>query len=178
MSDDVDELLAGCLKNDRRCQKRLYEKFSPALFAVCRRYANSETDAEDMLADGFVSIFNSLHTYRGDSSLQHWMRSVMLKTAIDYFRKNKKHYNNQPFEDVLPKELIYDDSKIYTKLEAENILKIMEKMPEEWRVIFNLRIMEEYSFKEISDELGKNENTVRVYFLRGKKWLTDQLKNE
>lgn len=175
--DDLD-LIDGCLKNDRQCQKKLYDKFSPALFAVCKRYSNCESDAEDILADGFVSIFKSLNTFQKKSSLFYWMKSIIVKTAIDYFRKNKKHYNNLPIEDNISLLPNLEESKIYTKIDAHALIEIIKKMPDEWRIIFNMRIIEDLSFKEIANELNKNENTVRVYFLRGKTWLSEQLKHE
>ncbi|MDY6327477.1 MAG: sigma-70 family RNA polymerase sigma factor [Bacteroidales bacterium] len=175
--DDKD-LIEGCLRNDRRCQKELYDRFSPALFAVCRRYSGSESDAEDMLAEGFVNIFASLHTVRDRKRLFFWMKSVVVKTAIDYYRRNRKHYDNLPIDEnlIVPQEV--DETKIYSRLDAAALTRIISGMPDEWRTIFNLRIFEDLGFKEIAEELGKNENTVRVYFLRGKNWLVEQLKDE
>lgn len=179
MSIDVDELISGCLNNDRRCQKRLYDEFSPALFAVCRRYSGSEAEAEDILVDGFMSIFRNLHTFRRESQLFTWMKAIMVKTAVDHFRKSKKHLENLPIEENIADNAAADfATDLNNKIDARQILAIVEQMPDEWRTIFNLRILEEYSFKEIAEQLEKNENTVRVYFLRAKAWLAEKMKKE
>ena len=178
MSTNVDELVTGCLKNDRISQKKLYDEYSPALFTVCRRYSNSVEDAEDVLLDGFMNIFKNLKSYRKDSSLFIWMKSVIVNTAIDHYRKNRKHIENQTLEENMFTDIPDSVTPILTKLDARQILQIVEQMPEEWRIIFNLRIMEDFSFKEIAQKLSKNENSVRVYFLRAKNWLNEKMKNE
>lgn len=178
MSTNVDELVTGCLNNDRICQKKLYDEYSPALFAVCRRYSNSVEDAEDVLLEGFMNIFKNLKSYRKDSSLFTWMKAVIVNTAIDHYRKSRKYTENQALEEEVLSDITDSGTAIFTKLDARQILQIVEQMPEDWRIIFNLRVMEDFSFKEIAQKISKNENSVRVYFLRAKNWLNEKLKNE
>jgi len=137
------------------------------------RYANSKEEAEDVMMDGFMGVFKNISTYRGESSLDSWIRSIMVKTAISHFREEKKHLMNDSLDDkedsLMP--ISEREESIVTRLEAKQVLEIVAKMPEDLRVIFNLRLVEEYSFKEIAEELEKNENTVRVYYQRARKWI-------
>lgn len=141
------------------------------------RYANSKEEAEDVMMDGFMGVFKNISTYRGESSLDSWIRSIMVKTAISHFRAEKKHLMNDSLDDkedsLMP--ISEREESIVTRLEAKQVLEIVAKMPEDLRVIFNLRLVEEYSFKEIAEELEKNENTVRVYYQRARKWLIDRI---
>lgn len=174
---EIEELIAGCQNNNRDAQRRLYEKFAPTMLGVCMRYANSKEEAEDVMMDGFMGVFKNISTYRGESSLDSWIRSIMVKTAISHFRAEKKHLMNDSLDDkedsLMP--ISEREESIFTRLEAKQVLEIVAKMPEDLRVIFNLRLVEEYSFKEIAEELEKNENTVRVYYQRARKWLIDRI---
>lgn len=174
---EIEELIAGCQNNNRDAQRRLYEKFASTMLGVCMRYAKSKEEAEDVMMDGFMGVFKNISTYRGESSLDSWIRSIMVKTAISHFRAEKKHLMNDSLDDkedsLMP--ISEREESIVTRLEAKQVLEIVAKMPEDLRVIFNLRLVEEYSFKEIAEELEKNENTVRVYYQRARKWLIDRI---
>ena len=174
---EIEELIAGCQNNNRDAQRRLYEKFASTMLGVCMCYANSKEEAEDVMMDGFMGVFKNISTYRGESSLDSWIRSIMVKTAISHFRAEKKHLMNDSLDDkedsLMP--ISEREESIVTRLEAKQVLEIVAKMPEDLRVIFNLRLVEEYSFKEIAEELEKNENTVRVYYQSARKWLIDRI---
>lgn len=174
---EIEELIAGCQNNNRDAQRRLYEKFAPTMLGVCMRYANSKEEAEDVMMDGFMGVFKNISTYRGESSLDSWIRSIMVKTAISHFRAEKKHLMNDSLDDkedsLMP--ISEREESIFTRLEAKQVLEIVAKMPEDLRVIFNLRLVEEYSFKEIAEELEKNENTVRVYYQRARQWIKNSI---
>lgn len=148
------------------------------MLGVCMRYANSREEAEDVMMDGFMGVFTNITTYRGESSLESWIRSIMVKTAISHFRVEKKHLMNDSIEenDVAEWGSFVSEDPILTSLEAKQVLEMVAQMPEDLKVIFNLRLVEEFSFKEIAEELDKNENTVRVYYQRARKWLIDRIK--
>ena len=174
---EIEELIAGCQNNNRDAQRRLYERFAPTMLGVCMRYANSREEAEDVMMDGFMGVFKNISTYRGESSLESWIRSIMVKTAISHFRSEKKHLMNDSLEenDAAEWSSSVSETPILTRLEAKQVLEMVAQMPEDLRVIFNLRLVEEFSFKEIADELDKNENTVRVYYQRARQWLINRI---
>lgn len=176
---EIEKLIDGCLQNDRRAQCRLYEIFAPAMLGVCCRYASSKEEAEDIMIEGFTSVFTSLSTFRRESSLQSWIRSIMVKTAINTFRAHKKFLLHEEMDEAGAFAAGSNmGGDILTKLEARQILALIQEMQEDWRVIFNLRVVEEYSFKEIAEELGRNENTIRVYFQRARAWLLERIQDK
>ncbi|MBR4786524.1 MAG: sigma-70 family RNA polymerase sigma factor [Bacteroidales bacterium] len=176
---DIEKLIDGCLQQDRKAQYRLYELFAPAMLGVCCRYAPTKEEAEDIMIEGFASVFSSLSSFRHESSLPVWIRGIMVKTAINTFRAHKKFLMHDEISEAQNMQTTSSTGgDILTKLEAQQVLALVQEMPEDWRIIFNLRIMEEYSFKEIAEELGRNENTIRVYFQRARAWLLNKINEQ
>ncbi len=167
-----DEIIDGCLKNDRKAQHRLYDVFSGSMYVLCLRYAQSKEEAEDILIDGFSNVFSHLQEFQRNSSLKTWIHRIFINTALDALRSNRKYRFNESFDETTDEfEQSQLDCDIITKLEAKEILNLMSKMPDEYRIIFNLRVFDGCSFKEIAQELGKKEDTARMYFHRARQWL-------
>ena len=176
---ELGTIIEGCLNNSRVSQQQLYNLLAPKLFAVCRRYAFSEEEAEDMFMDGFMNIFKSIRSYRNKSSFETWAHSVMVNTIIDHIRANQRFRNEQFVEDVSEYQNDYEDGEaVLTKLAAKEVLTLMDEMSEDARVIFNLRAVEEFSLVEIAKLLGKKEGTVRNIYMRARRWLQKRLKEQ
>lgn len=143
------------------------------MLGLCRRYSNSKEEAEDVMMEGFMLIFTTLNTFRKDCSLETWMYRIMVNVAIDHYRKNKKYVMNDSIDNITELDLQgYDNAdQIVSKLDAKDLIIIIEQMPEDLRVIFNLHVLEGFSLKEIAERLDKNENTIRVYFRRARLWI-------
>ncbi|MEG1555135.1 MAG: sigma-70 family RNA polymerase sigma factor [Bacteroidales bacterium] len=170
------KLVLGCLKNDRNSQKLLYDRFSSKMLAVCIRYASSKDEAEDVMIEGFMLVFTHLETYNFECSLEFWIRRIMTNKAISNFRSNKKRYNHVPLEES--QEISLTDNgacDIETTLTGKELVKLIKQMPENLQLIFNLRVFEEYSHKEIAEALAISESNSRVYFLRARQWIEKQL---
>jgi len=173
---DIDKIIKGCLQNDRRSQHQLYEAFASTMLGTCMRYAQSKQEAEDIMIEGFVNVFKKLDTFRHECSLESWIRTIMINAALDAYRANKKHLFDQSIDESMttaPSDGAHEH--IVSKLEVKQILEIMTEMPEEQRIIFNLFAIEGYPYKEIAEMLGRNENTVRVYFQRARTWLQKRI---
>ena len=168
------ELIEGCLKQDRLCQKALYEKFKLNMMGVCMRYTNSKEEAEDILVEGFMKVFSSLQNYRYECSLKTWIYTIMVNNAITHFRKNSKM--DYSYLDALNIENEYATQDITDEIfGVNNIMKIVQMMPPGYRVVFNLFAIEGYSHKEIAKELNISESTSKSQFLRTRKWLMQRL---
>jgi RNA polymerase sigma factor (sigma-70 family) len=175
---DITELINGCLRNDRQAQHRLYDMFAPSMFGVCLRYCISHEEAEDAMMEGFMCVFQQLKEYRNEGSLKNWIRAIMVKKAIDSFRKNRNILKTDCI-DAVPEPIAEgyaSETAIITRLEGKEILALIRQLPEEWSIIFNLRSIEGYSFKEIATMLERNENTVRVYYQRARARLMEEIK--
>ena len=175
LDSELESVINGCLKNNRLSQRKLYDRFAPSMYAVCRRYANTDTEAEDMLMEGFMKVFKSIGTFKGDSSFNTWIHSVMVNAAISHYRSIRRFRNEVPGSDLEEEASIYEEEKITTSLDAQKVMELMQKMPEPWRVVFNLRAVDGYSFSEIAQELGTKEKSMRVTFMRARKWMLAEL---
>ena len=171
IDSELQEIINGCLNNDRVSQHRLYDRYAPKMYVVCRRYANSREEAEDMLMEGFMNVFKNLSSFKGDSKFSTWIYSVMVNTAVSHYRSVKRFRNELLAEDVLDGDEFAEEERITASLEASRLLDLMEQMPDGMRVVFNLKAVEEYSFSEIAEMLDKKENAIRISYMRARQWL-------
>ena len=172
---ELQKIINGCLNNDRESQHRLYDRYASGMFVVCRRYANSREEAEDMLMEGFMNVFKNLSSFKGDSKFFTWVYSVMVNTAVSHYRSVKRFRNELLAEDVLDGDEFAEEERITASLEASRLLDLMEQMPDGMRVVFNLKAVEEYSFSEIAEMLDKKENAIRISYMRARQWLKERV---
>lgn len=176
---DMETIISGCIQNDRKAQSALYKQFAPSMLGVCRRYTRTQEEAEDIMIDGFLQVFAHIGEFRKECPLVAWMKKIMVNAAISHFRINQKFLSQVELNEVeLPANVQTNGEDIITKLEAKQVIGIMQEMPEEYRMILNLKLIENYSFKDIEKELGGNPNTLRVYFQRGKAWLMNKIQEQ
>ncbi len=173
---ELEKVISGCLENNRVSQRQLYDLYASKMFAVCRRYANTDAEAEDMLMEGFMQVFKSLNTFKRDSSFSTWIRSVMVNVAISHFRSVRRFRKELSASDLDEDLMAVEEENITTSLDARIVTDLLQQMPENLRTIFNLRAIEGYSFAEIGEMLDKKEDSTRVTYLRARKWLLAQLR--
>lgn len=178
IDSDIEKIIAGCLNNDRWSQRQLYDRYSSKLYGLCRRYSSSDEEAEDVLMEGFMTVFKSLGSFQHKSSFQTWLTSVMLNVAVSHFRNSKRFRREVYAEDMDSEEFVEEEVEIRTNLVADQLLGLIRQMPEMMRVVFNLKAVDDYSFTEIAEMTGKSENAVRNSYMRGRRWLMDRLKLE
>jgi RNA polymerase sigma factor (sigma-70 family) len=159
------EIIAGCIKGERKCQELLYHTFSSKMFAVCLRYANDYASAEDLLQDGFVKVYKNMEKFRGEGSFEGWIRRIFVNNSIEHFRKKSNLYVVQETE-ALAYEY-YDDNAIQ-KLMKDDLMKIIQTLSVGYRTIFNLYVIEGYSHKEIGDMLNITEGTSKSQLARAR----------
>ena len=167
-------LVKKCINGDQKAQRALFEMFAPKMLGVCLRYTKNTEQAEDVLQDGFIKVFNSLKGYSGSGSLEGWIRRIVVNTALDQIRRDKKHRNNVGFDDVDFK--IEAEGFIIENLMAEDLLLLINSMPDGYKTVFNLFAIEGLSHKEIADELSISENTSKSQYSRARAFLQTKLK--
>ena len=172
---DEKELVEKCLGNDKNAQRQLYDTYSSQMMGLCMRYANSREEGEDILIEGFTKIFTHLSEFRFDSSLGTWMRRIMVNAAISHFRMHHKHHNALPLEDA-ENEIRGTNELPSDHIQEKELLALIQRMPETYRVIFNLAVMEGYSHQEIGDMLDIQESTSRSQLTRARNWLKERIK--
>lgn len=168
------QLIAGCLNGDRRAQKELYDSYSRKMMGVCLRYVSDRETARDLLQEGFVKIFTSMHSYAGTGSLEGWMRMIFVNGALEYLRKTDILRNSADIGSV--NEQLGEDENVISKLSAEELMNLIGKLPDGFRTVFNLYAIEGYSHKEIAEMLHITESTSRSQYVRARQWLQEQLK--
>ncbi|MFT4523502.1 MAG: RNA polymerase sigma factor (sigma-70 family) [Bacteroidia bacterium] len=170
MSDE--ELIEGCIHEDRDVQGMLYNKYANKMYGVCLRYCNSKEEAEDVLQDAFVKIFDKISLFRGDGSFEGWIRRIMVNTALRSKDKRARKFEPNRLEDV-PEPIF--DSQVIASINAREIMDLVRVMPEGYQHVFNLCAVEGYSHKEIGEILHINESTSRSQYARARKYLMNLL---
>jgi RNA polymerase sigma-70 factor (ECF subfamily) len=168
----LTEIWEGCLKNDRKQQELLYRTLAPRMLAVCMRYARDKDEAQDILQEGFIKMFNNVHKYRGDGSLEGWVRRIMVRCAISRYRKLKLVVLVEDFA-----EGDYSFGKSYNThgLEVNDLLKMIQKLPQAYRSVFNMYAVEGYSHQEIGQLLGITELLSRTNLCRARAVLKEMI---
>lgn len=177
ISVEDEGLIAGCVKNDRRAQRKLYEKYASRFFPLCVRYVSSREQAKDILQDGFITVFDKLHTYKGDGFFEGWMRRIFINTALMYIRRNDILKHTDEIDEVPIKVGGYESFDVVDSLDAKQIMQMIGEMPDGFRTVFNLFVFEGFSHSEISKELGITEGSSRSQLSRGRVWLQEKINN-
>jgi RNA polymerase sigma factor (sigma-70 family) len=174
MTTDIKlaEMWQGCLKNDRKQQELLYHALAPRMLAVCMRYAHDRDEAQDILQEGFIKMFNNVHKYRGEGNLEGWIRRIMVHCAISRYRKLKPMVL---VEDFGEDDTLFNNSYNANGLEAKDLLKMIQKLPQTYRSVFNMYAIEGYSHQEIGSKLGITELLSRTNLCRARAILKDMV---
>ena len=171
-SKTEEALVKGCKKNDTTSQQVLFDKYGPRMLGLCRRYINDAAIAEDVMICAFTKVFAKITQFKGVGSFEGWIRRIMINESLIYLRKNRNMYVEVDIEQA--RQAIHYDI-LESRLAAEELLKIIQELPEGYRIVFNLYAIEGYTHKEISEELGININTSKSQLSRARKWLQSRL---
>jgi RNA polymerase sigma factor (sigma-70 family) len=170
--NEVGVLVSSCIKGDRKSQQKFFKCFYGKMLAVCMRYADGQDDAKDIVQEGFIKVFANLKSFENQGSLEGWVRRIVVNTAIDCVRK--KHFNTIDIEDspeAQKSNAMQEQEKegeAYTQMKADIIMKLIQKLSPMYRTVFNLYVIESYSHKEISDELGISIGTSKSNLAKAK----------
>lgn len=174
MSENLDaKLVRECLRKKPEAQRALYEQHKVMLFRVCLRYAKDRLEAEDMLQDGFIKIFQDLKQYQGKGALGAWMRKVVVNTALQHLRKNKRLQAEVELDQIADTHHTGED--VFARLGAEALTRLVQQLPDGYRVVFNMYVVEGYAHKEIAEKLGFTTNTSKSQLSKAKATLRKML---
>ncbi len=172
MDDEI--LVQKCVSGNGEAQRELFNRFSPLMLGVAMRYIKDKERAEDVLQDGFIKVYKNLHRFEHKGSLEGWIRRIIVNTALDQLRKNKKSQNNLQLDDSNFE--IVQKSDAIGRLEAEVLMEIIQELPDGYRIVFNMFAIEGYSHKEIAEALKISESTSKSQYSRAKSVLRKTLK--
>ncbi len=159
-------MIDGCRKGDAEARKELYESYAARMFGVVRRYVRDAATAEDLLHDGFVTLFTRIGDYRGEGSFDGWCRRIFVNTALGWLRKSTPLWSEDYSE--VPASVRQVAAEAIEKISADELKASIDSLPVGYRTILNLYAVEGYSHAEIAERLGISENTSRSQYSRAK----------
>ena len=172
--NDEHDLVRKCLKGDSSAQRSLYEQYKVPMFRLCLRYARDWPEAEDILQDGFVKVFNDLKNYRFEGALGGWIRRVILNAALMHVRRQKRLFPVESLENAAELDTGGD---VLADLNARALTKLLQQLPAGYRAVFNLYAVEGYSHKEIAEMLGIDEGTSKSQLFKARKTLKTMIES-
>lgn len=149
-----------CRKGNRRAQYKMFKHFYSPMFRLCMRYANTTDEAQDMLSEGFLKVFSNLDKYENTGSFESWMSRVMVNAALDHRRKYDRIQTYEALDDVQDlMDVGCDVNAAITKMNAEDLVALIQLLPPTTRTVFNLYVFDGFSHAEIAQQLNISEGT-------------------
>ncbi|MDD3876790.1 MAG: RNA polymerase sigma factor [Bacteroidales bacterium] len=171
------QIIEGCCKGDKRCQELLFKKYKAVLFGLSLRYCKCREDAEDVLQEGFVKIFSGIKTFRMEGSFEGWLKRIVVNTALNHYKANLKFSFMQNYDDINENDLAGANELHEQKFSSEELMAMVQSLPDGYRVVFNLYAIEGFSHKQIAEMLNINENTSKSQLSRARQVLQKKLIN-
>ncbi|MEZ4887887.1 MAG: RNA polymerase sigma factor [Chitinophagales bacterium] len=171
------QLITACKNGDPAAQKQLYENYKSKMMGVCLRYAQTRTEAHDIFQEGFIQIFRDIHQYQPIGPFGGWMRRVIVNTALKHIRREKRnlftHIDTSEIEDSYQ-----TNENIFSTFREKALLKMVQQLPDGYRMVFNLYVIEGYSHKEIAEQLEISQSTSKTQLRKAKIALRKMIEKE
>ena len=174
-SREERQVVQKCIRGNHRAQKKLYETYSPSMYALCLRYAKDQDQASEILQTGFIRVFENLNQFGFKGALGGWIRRVIVNNAISVVQFNKRYSVEEDIEEYIEDFTVESSNDVNLLLDEETIQSALITLKEEYRLIFNLHCIEDYSHKEIAILLDIKESTSRSKLRRAKEELRRKL---
>ena len=172
--EELHQLIRGCIKQDRKCQKMLYKAFYGFAMGICLRYANSRDEAAEVMNQGFFKVFTHIESYDISRPFKAWLGKIMMNVSIDFYRANLKMAYT---EDLDKAEHISDGELGDRNLNYNDLLAMVQQLPQAYRTVFNLFAIEGYSHEEIGEMLNINAGTSKSNLHKARQKLKQMILN-
>ena len=169
-----EQLIRACIREDAASQKEVFTRYSSRMLGVCQRYARTSADAEDILQEAFIKVFNKLHQFKFEGSFEGWIRKIVVNTALKKYSLMRYEKEVSGIEHVTGNENAEDPSA-YSHLSQKDLLVLINNLPDGYRTIFNLHVMEGYQHEEIAELLGIQPGTSRSQLVKARNMLQKQI---
>lgn len=181
--EQLENLVKTCIKGKRSAQEKLFKMYYGKMMSVALRYMRDEDSAQEIVQEGFIKVFEKLDKFDFKGSFEGWIRRIVVNTAIDTIRKAKKNpflveNESYTFRDVSENKLEEDEALELTSIKAEMALEAIHQLSPAYQAVFNLYVMENYSHKEIANELGISEGTSKSNLAKAKSNLKKYLEEK
>ncbi len=166
------DIIKGCIRKDRQCQRALFDRYAGIMLTVCRRYTRHEMEAEDILQDALIKVYRNIEKFKFEGSFEGWIRRIVVNTALKNYKKSSVQKEQIGLESYQEGSM---DPQVIAKLGEEELMNLIARLPEGYRVVFNLYVVEGYSHKEIADMLQIQESTSRSQLVKARRMLQEML---
>ena len=168
-----EQLIEGCRKGDQLAQRNLYDIYSRRMFGVCLRYCNNREEAEEVLQEGLLKVFNKIGDFKKEGTLESWIKRIMINTALDFYRRNKSRQMETEWQ-----ESITITVEPLSELKTKELLQVIQSLPTGFRTVFNLYAIEGYNHGEIASMLNITEGTSKSQYSRARQYLMKLIEKE
>lgn len=159
------EIIQGCLANKASAQEKLYALFSRKMMAVCLRYTKSRAEAEDVFHEAFIKVYKNIHTWQG-GSFEGWMRRIFVNTAINHYHQTRKFFDH--VDAAYAENMVASSDNIIATLSNQELMELINSLPEGYKIVFNLHVVEGYNHSEIAEMLGIAEGSSKSQLSKAK----------
>lgn len=170
--DRLHKVVRGCQDNEPKAQRELYDMFKTKMFGICLRYAGNSEDAEDILQEGFLKVFEKINQFAYKGAFEGWIRRIMVNTALERYRL---HYRQIQINDNITEIEQEQETDMISDIDVNELVKMIQDLSPRYRVVFNLYAVEGYSHKEISEMLQISEGTSKSNLSRARTILQEKV---
>jgi RNA polymerase sigma-70 factor (ECF subfamily) len=172
MLKDINHIIKKCQRNEALAQRDLYEYFNPIIYGICRRYLKNEEDAKDVMVEAFVKIFNHIQDFSFEGSFEGWVKRIAINESLMFIRKKTLYFEELDHHQInVMEETHYEDEYM-----EQDILKLMDALPDGYRTVLNMYVVEGYKHKEIAEILGISINTSKSQLILARKRIQELMK--
>ena len=167
----LEQLIVKCKANDTKAQSELYKLFSSKLFSLCLKYSRNYAEAEDNLQDAFVTIFNKIEQYKNKGSFEGWLKRVTINTAL-------QRYRNESVFEIINEDMIEDNTlniEDNNDISIDFLLQIIQELPDRYRLVFNLYVLDDYAHNDIAEMLNISTGTSKSNLARARQILKNKI---
>lgn len=176
MDQNIRNLIDKCIEGDSNAQQVLYNKYKGRFYALCLRYASNTDEAQDIMIEAFLKVFNSLKNYRGDGEFEGWIYRIFTNHAINYVCRSKKDVLSPKNTEDVDENILTEKSTAFNDDTRNVLLRYLQRLNVRERTVFNMIAIEEYTFAEVAEELHIKKSVVKTYFYRARALLQIMLK--
>lgn len=171
-----EQLIQGCIRENASCQREVFNRYASRMLGVCHRYARVAADAEDILQEAFIKVFDKIHQFKFEGSFEGWVRKIVVNTALKKYtlqRYEKEVSGYEPKDKDETSQTL--EPAAYSHLSEKDLLVLINNLPDGYRMIFNLYVLEGYQHEEIADMLGIQPGTSRSQLVKARTMLQKQI---
>lgn len=175
-----EDIIQGCKKGDRRAQEALFLRYGKKMYSYCLRYSGNPADANDLLQDGFVKVFEFIGTFKGDSAIEAWMTRLFINLAISRFRKRitGPQFVEVDYIPLAEQAEEKEEAQETFRESVDQVLSALAALPEKYRLVINLYVIDNLTHREIAEQLGISEGGSKSLLSRGRMMLKELVDNK